>query len=239
MKYWWLKLARYALPERWGLLFIGIAALAGIGVKLLTPWPLKLIVDHVLTERALPQQLSGIEALPGAGSQLGLLAWMAGATVAFFLARSLLSISRKYVEASTGNRMVYRLASDLFQHLQDRSLSFHTKQRVGDLVRRVTSDCGCVRDLIMNIYLPIITSLVTLVAMLIVMWQLSPAMALLALGLVLPLGLITKWLAGPMSDRRYQEMELQGEMMALAEQTLTAIPIVQAFGREQHEQATL
>jgi ATP-binding cassette subfamily B protein/subfamily B ATP-binding cassette protein MsbA len=237
MKYWWLKLARYAPAERQGLLLIGIVALAGIGFKLLAPWPLKLIVDHVLTERPLPAQISGIEALPGAGSRLGLLAWLAGATVVLFLARRLLGISRKYVEASAGNRMVYRLASDLFQHLQDRSLSFHSRERVGDLVRRVTSDCSCVRDLVMNIYLPIITSLVTLAAMLIVMWQLSPAMALLALGLVLPLGLITRWLARPMSDRRYQEMELQGELMALAEQTLTAVPIVQAFGREQHQQS--
>jgi ATP-binding cassette subfamily B protein/subfamily B ATP-binding cassette protein MsbA len=195
-----------------------------------------LIVDHVLVERALPEQLSGIEALPGADSRLGLLAWLAGATVALFLARRVLSISQKYVEAGTGNRMVYRLAGDLFRHLQSRSLLFHSKERVGDLVRRVTSDCGCVRDLVMNIYLPIITALVTLVAMLFVMWQLSPAMALLALGLVLPLGLITRWLARPMSDHRYREMELQGEMMALAEQTLTAVPIVQAFGREQHEQ---
>jgi ATP-binding cassette subfamily B protein/subfamily B ATP-binding cassette protein MsbA len=236
MKYWWLKLARYALAERRALLFIGVVAVAAIGVKLLAPWPLKLIVDHVLTERALPEQISGIEALPGASSRLGLLAWLAGATVVLFLARRMLGISRKYVEAGAGNRMVYRLAGDLFQHLQDRSLSFHSKQRVGDLVRRVTSDCSCVRDLVMNIYLPLVTSLVTLAAMLIVMWQLSPAMALLALGLVLPLGLITWWLARPMSDRRYQEMELQGELMALAEQTLTAVPIVQAFGREQHEQ---
>ena len=236
MKYWWLKLARYALPERWGLLFIGLAALVGIGVKLLAPWPLKLIVDHVLTERALPAQLNGIEALPGAGSRLGLLAWLAGATVVLFLARRLLSMSRKYVEAGSGNKMVYRLAGDLFQQLQDRSLSFHCKEHVGDLVRRVTADCSCVRDLVMNIYLPIVTALVTLAAMLFVMWQLSPTMVWLALGLVLPLGLITKWLAGPMSNRRYQEMELQGELMALAEQTLTAVPIVQAFGREQHEQ---
>jgi ATP-binding cassette subfamily B protein len=236
MKYWWLKLARYALPERRGLLFIGIVALAGIGFKLLAPWPLKLIVDHVLAERPLPAQISGIEALPGAGSRLGLLAWLAGATVILFLARRLLGISRKYVEAGAGNKMVYRLAGDLFQHLQDRSLSFHSRERVGDLVRRVTSDCSCVRDLVMNIYLPIFTSLVTLAAMLFVMWQLSPAMALLALGLVLPLGLITRWLARPMSDHRYQEMELQGELMALAEQTLTAVPIVQAFGGEQHEQ---
>jgi len=236
MRYWWLKLARYATAEWRGLLFIGIAALAGIGVKLLAPWPLKLIVDHVLTERALPAEIHGIEAMPGAGSRLGLLAWLAGAIVVLFLARRLLSIGRKYIEAGTGNRMVYRLASDLYQHLQDRSISFHSKHRVGDLVRRVTADCSCVRDLIMNIYLPIVTALVTLAAMLVVMWQLSPAMAWLALGLVLPLGLITRWLARPMSDHHYRELELQGELMALAEQTLTAVTIVQAFGREQHEQ---
>jgi len=236
MKYWWLKLARYALPQWRGLLFIAIMTVVAIGFKLLSPWPLKLIVDHVLTDQALPSELDWIKALPGASSARGLLAWLAGATVALFLARRLLNISRKYVEAGTGSRMTFGLATDVFHHLQNRSLMFHGKQRVGDLVRRVTSDCTCVRDLIMDIYLPIITSLVTLVAMIIVMWQLSPVMALLAIGMSVPLALITKWLARPMSERRYQEMELQGEVMALAEQTLTAIPIVQAFGREEQEQ---
>jgi ATP-binding cassette subfamily B protein/subfamily B ATP-binding cassette protein MsbA len=235
MKYWWLKLARYALPEWQGLLLIGTATVAAVGVKLLAPWPLKLIVDHVLTARPLPSELNWIATLPGGGSAKGILAWLAGATVALFLARRLLSISQKYVETGTGSRMTYGLAIDLFQHLQDCSLIFHSKQRVGDLVRRVTSDCSCVRDLIMDIYLPIVTSIVTLVAMFIVMWQLSPAMALLAMGLSVPLGLITKWLARPMSERRYREMELQGKVMSLAEQTLTAIPMLQAFGREAKE----
>jgi ATP-binding cassette subfamily B protein/subfamily B ATP-binding cassette protein MsbA len=210
--------------------------MAAVGVKLLAPWPLKLIVDHVLADRALPQRLNWIYAFPGTGSAHGLLGWLAGTTVALFLVRRSLGISRNYVEAGAGCRMTYGLATDLFQHLQDRTLIFHGKQRVGDLVRRVTSDCTCVRDLIMDIYLPIITSLVTLIAMLVVMWQLSPTMALIAMGLVVPLGGITKWLARPMSERRYQEMELQGDVMSLAEQTLTAIPIVQAFGREELEE---
>jgi ATP-binding cassette subfamily B protein/subfamily B ATP-binding cassette protein MsbA len=236
MKYWWLKLARYALPEWRGLLLIALATLMAIGVKLLSPWPLELIVDYVLKNKPLPHQLNWIEALPGSTSASGLIAWLALATVILFLARRLLSIGQHYVEAGTGARMTYGLASDVFQRLQGRSLQFHNKVRVGDLVRRVTSDCNCVRDLIMNIYLPLITSLVTLVAMIFVIWQLSAAMALVALGLALPLGLITKLLAGPMSESRYQEMQLQGDVSALAEQTLTAVPIVQAFGREKNEQ---
>ena len=131
--------------------------------------------------------------------------------------------------------MVYRLATELFQHLQNRSLIFHGKHRVGDLVKRVTGDCGCVRELVMSVYLPAITSLVTLISMLLVMWQLSPPVAIFALVLAAPLGLITRFFAGPLSERTYQGQELQGELMALAEQTLTAVPVVKAFGRENKE----
>jgi ATP-binding cassette, subfamily B, bacterial len=39
----------------------------------------------------------------------------------------------------------------------------------------------------------------------------------------------------PMTERVYEHQQLEGEMMALAEQTLTALPVVQAFSREDHE----
>ena len=204
-------------------------------MKLLAPWPLKLIVDYVLVENTLPESLKWIEALPGAGSAQGLLAWLAAATVVLFLLKRSVKISSNYVESGTSSRMMYRLATELFQHLQNRSLIFHGKQRVGDLVKRVTGDCGCVRELVMSVYLPAITSLVTLISMLLVMWQLSPPVAIFALVLAAPLGLITWLFAGPLSERTYQGQELQGELMALAEQTLTAVPVVKAFGREKKE----
>ena len=87
MTWWWLKLPRYALPEWRGLVFIGLATLAGIGMKLLAPWPLKLIVDYALVKKALPESLQWVEALPGARSAQGLLAWLAAATVALFCPR--------------------------------------------------------------------------------------------------------------------------------------------------------
>jgi len=235
MKRWWLKLAVYALPQWRGLTFIALATLASIGVKLLSPWPLKLIVDYAVVDQPLPPSLQWLQGLPGASTSQGLLGWLAGATVVLFLGKRSLKIASTYVQAGTSSRMVYSLATDLFQHLQNRSLIFHGQQRVGDLVKRVTSDCGCVKDLVMQVYLPVITSLVTLVSMLLVMWQLSPVLTVFALALAIPLGLITKFFAGPMSERVYQGQELEGELMALAEQTLSAVPVVQAFGREAAE----
>jgi ATP-binding cassette subfamily B protein/subfamily B ATP-binding cassette protein MsbA len=44
-------------------------------------------------------------------------------------------------------------------------------------------------------------------------------------------------LAPRMSDRSYEHQRLEGQVWSVAEQTLTALPLVQAFGRELHEQS--
>jgi ATP-binding cassette subfamily B protein len=235
MKWWWLKIARYALPQAGVLAAILALLVVSVGLGVLNPWPLKLIVDNVLAGEPLPHGVAWLAALPGAGSPRGLLAWLAAATVMLFLGRRVVVIGQSYLQAGAGSRMVYHLATDVFDHLQRRSVLFHQKQLTGDLVRRVTADTGCVRELVMNVFLPLLTSLVTIVSMFVIMWQLSPPLAFFALALAIPLGLIIRYFAGPMTERKYKEWQLQGEISALVEQTLTAIPLVQAFGREAHQ----
>lgn len=232
MKWWWLTLARYALPQWRGLTLMGALMLLGVAAALLRPWPLKLIVDDVLAGDGDSRVVTWMQVLPGAATARGQIVWLALATVALFLVRQSVLVAQKYVEAGIGSRMTYRLASDLFDQIQRRSLLFHFQQRVGDLVKRVTRDTTCVANLVLGVYLPVATSLITLVSLFFVMWRLSPTLALLAIGMALPLGLIIRWSAATMSDRRYREMQLQGQVVALAEQTLTALPVVQSFNRE-------
>jgi ATP-binding cassette, subfamily B, bacterial len=235
MTRWWLKIGRYALPEGRSLIAIGILMLVGIGLGLLTPWPLKLIVDNVLANKPLPVGLTWLESLPGSSAPKIMLAWLAGGTVGLFLIARIVAIAQRYVEAGAGSRMVYALASDLFSHLQRRSLLVHYQSRTGDLIKRVTADTSCVRELVMHVFIPCVTSSLTLMAMFLIMWQLQHGLAIFALTLSIPLIIIIRVVAGPLSERRYREQELQGEMYALAEQTLSAIPLIQAFGREHHE----
>ncbi len=235
MRYWWLNIARYALPQWWELLVIGLLMLVGIAAGLLAPWPLKLIVDNVLRREPLPDAIAWFRAFPGAGSERGLLAWLAGATVGLFLLRRLITIVKNYVQAGAGNRMVYGLATDLFDHLQRRSLVFHNQHRTGDLIRRITADTSCVRELVMHVFLPLLTSLVTVVSMFYVMWFLHRGLAIFALALVFPLAALIRFFSRSLTERKYREWEVQGEIHSLAEQTLTAIPVVQAFSREESE----
>ena len=235
MNHWWLKLARYAVPQWRSLLLIGVLMLVGVAIGLLMPWPMKLIVDNVLQKQPLPEHLLWVENLPGARSATGRLAWFAAATVALFLAGRIISVMQSYIQAGASSRMVYGLATDLFMHTQRQSLRFHNQHRVGDLIRRITADTACVRELVIHVCLPLITAVVTLISMLVVMWHLSAGLALFAVGLVLPLIAVVKIFARPMSLRKYREWELQGEISSLAEQTLAAIPVVQAFGREDRQ----
>jgi ATP-binding cassette, subfamily B, bacterial len=235
MTRWWLKIGRYALPEGRSLLAIGSLMVLGIGLGLLTPWPLKLIVDNVLGNKPLPEGLSWIKSLPGSSSPKIMLAWLAGGTVGLFLFARVVAIAQRYAEAGAGSRMVYALASDLFGHLQRRSLLVHYRGNIGDLMKRVTADTSCVRELVMHVFIPSVTSSLTLLAMFLIMWRMQHGLAIFALTLSIPLIIIIRLVAGPLSERRYREQELQGEMYSLAEQTLSAIPLIQAFGREHHE----
>ena len=232
---WWLRLAHYALAHWRGLAFMMLLMLINVGLNVLKPWPLKLIVDYVLTNQSLPDTLVWLKTLPFGESSSSLLSWLAGATIILFLASEGVRLIQNYVGSGVGSRMVYDLGAALFDRLQHLSPQFHNQQRAGDLVRRVMSDSSCIRNLVIGVILPVLTSLVNLVAMFAVMWQLNHLLALLSL-LVAPLIVLLIWVFNqPMTERTYQYQQFEGEIMALSEQTLTALPVIQAFGREAHE----
>ncbi|WP_448265985.1 ABC transporter ATP-binding protein [Nostoc sp. DSM 114159] len=235
MKLWWLRLARYALVRWRGLIFVMLLMLINVGLNVLKPWPLKLIVDCVLNNQSLPNSVLWLKTLSGSQSDMQLLAWLVAATIVLFLSSEGVRLIQEYVGAGVGSQMVYDLGAALFDRLQHLSLRFHNQQRAGDLVRRVMTDSICIQNLAMGVFLPVLTSLVNLVAMFGVMWQINQLLSLLSLTIA-PLIILLIWVFNqPMTERTYQYQQFEGEIVALSEQTLTAIPIIQAFGREAHE----
>ncbi|WP_414513067.1 ABC transporter ATP-binding protein [Nostoc sp. PCC 9305] len=235
MKLWWLRLARYALVRWRGLTFVMLLMLINVGLNVLKPWPLKLIVDCVLNKQSLPNSVVWLKTLPVSESDMQLLGWLAGATIVLFLSGEGVRLIQEYIGAGVGSQMVYDLGAALFDRLQHLSLRFHNQQRAGDLVRRVMTDSICIQNLAMGVFLPVLTSLVNLVAMFAVMWQINHLLSLLSL-MIAPLIILLIWVFNqPMTERTYQYQQFEGEIVALSEQTLTALPIIQAFGREAHE----
>jgi ATP-binding cassette subfamily B protein/subfamily B ATP-binding cassette protein MsbA len=225
----------YALRRRSALAVVLLTMLLEIGLDLLKPWPMKILVDHSLNGEPMPPGLAAAVALlPGAAGREGLLAWCVVGTVVLFLLAWGLGLAAAIANLQFGQGMVYDLATDLFGHLQRLSLRFHSRRSVGDTVRRVTADCGCVATIVQHALLPVLTALVTLVLMFGILCRMDALLALLALAVLPGMVFVFRRFAQPMMDRSYEQQEAEGRVYDVVEQTLSAIPVVQAFVREEH-----
>jgi ABC-type multidrug transport system fused ATPase/permease subunit len=219
--------------RRWpALTGVMTAMLLKIGLDVLKPWPMKLLIDHVLRDEPVQSGFDWLALLPGAESREGMLAWCVGATVLLFLLSWSLGLLNSLANINFGQQMIYDLATDLFAHLQRLSLRFHSRKPVGDLVRRVATDCGCVATIVKDALIPLLVAFASLGIMFTIMWRMDPALTLLALTVVPCMAAVFWRYAAPMAALSYQQHELEGTLYSTVERTLSAIPVVQAFGRE-------
>ncbi len=224
----------YALRRKAFLLGLVATLLARIGLDALKPWPMKLLVDHILNNEPMsPAVANAVARLPGSATPEELLGWCVGGTVVLFLLAWVVGLAASFAGLELGQRMVYDVAGDLFAHLQRLSLRFHSRQPVGDSVRRLTADSGCVATIVRDCLLPVLTAIATLATMLVIMWRLDAVLTLLALAVVPCMVLVFHRYAGPMMWRSYEQQEIEGRVYDVVEQTLSAVPVVQAFAQEE------
>ena len=206
------------------------AVLAGVGVQLVEPWPLKFVLDELLfAHRKHPD---GPLAVPTVANPLVALGLACVAVVVVSVLRAWLEYAATVGFALIGSRVLTELRGDLYRHLQGLSLAFHTKSRGGDLVIRVTSDIGMLKDVIVSALLPLLANTLVLVGMMGVMSWMNWKLTLLAL-VVLPLFAIsTIRLSGKIHEASRRQRRREGALASTASESLTAIKVVQALSLE-------
>jgi ATP-binding cassette subfamily B protein/subfamily B ATP-binding cassette protein MsbA len=136
-----------------------------------------------------------------------------------------------------GLRMVFRLRSRLFDHVQRLSLAFHDATPVGDSLYRVTWDTYAAQSLVNSAVIPAVTATATLVGIAIVMLSRDWTIAAAALAVAVPLTLLIRRLDRPLSEHALRVHERESAVSSRVQETLTGIRAVQAFGREALEHA--
>ena len=144
-------------------------------LEILKPWPLKIIIDNILSDNPLPFGLQ----LNWSPDNL-LVAACAGLVLVYMLVGGLRVLS-DHTTVRIGQGMVNDLRRDLYSRIQRLSLSFHTRQQVGDLMYRITADTLGIQTLTMNGFFSVLSALVLLVGMFVVMLSLDLYLTLLAL----------------------------------------------------------
>ncbi len=232
----YLRLLSYARPHRAAGWLILLLTLAGAGLGALQPWPMKLLIDSVLGGLPVPEVIQGAFvalSLNPRGSSL-LIAVVAGGLMLFVL-NSAVEAALAWIWTSAGRRMVYHLAEDLFARLQRRTFLFHKRNPVADLMRRVTVDSWCVYQVVDTLLFAPGHALLTTVVMILLMSQLDLTLTWLALALA-PLMVGASFLLGkPLRAAAKLKREIESRIQAHIQQTLTGIPVVQAFAQEERE----
>src|SRR5687767_9384282 len=129
-----------------------LAMFAEAALRLLEPWPLKFVFDRVLGQKD-DRMSSWFPALDAMDSSR-LLSGCAIALVITIALRAYASFRSTIGFAQIGNRVLTKVRSRLYRHVQYLSLSFHTKARTGDLVVRVIGDVGMLQDVAVTGLLP-------------------------------------------------------------------------------------
>ncbi|MHC4992621.1 MAG: ABC transporter transmembrane domain-containing protein, partial [Planctomycetota bacterium] len=204
---------------------------AEILVRLLEPWPLKFVLDRVIVTTPSGGS-SGIAAVD-AMEPMTLLTLCAIAVVVLAALRALGAYLSQVGFALVGNRVLTESRSELFSHLQRLSLSFHDRERTGDLITRVTGDVGRLKEVAVTAVLPLFVHAVTLVAMLTVMFFMEWRLSLIALA-ILPLSfLITRRLGGRIRTVARKQRQREGEIGATTAEVMSSIRTVQALSLEE------
>jgi ATP-binding cassette subfamily B protein len=219
------------------------ALLMGTLLRLLEPWPLKIVFDYLLQDpQSKPSSVPQSPRLPSLDVWLNtqmngldptlLLALCALAAVAIVALRAAADFASTVGLSLAGNRVLTGVRNELFRHLQKLGMDFHTGARGGDLTVRVISDINMLRDVLVTAALPLLGSVLILFGMWGVMLALNWRLALPAL-LTLPL----LWLATSRGSRRIGEAarvqrQREGDLASTAAESLAAIKIVQALTLE-------
>ncbi len=199
-------------------------------MRLLEPWPLKFVIDGVIGH--LGADLGG--GAPADLQQVLLLACIALLVVV--LLRALASYLMTICFALAGNRLLTSVRADAFAHLQRLSLSFHDRARTGDLVQRITSDVGRLKEVAVTAALPLFGNVVTLAAMLVVVFVLDWQLALCML-LVFPVFLLTgRKVSSRIHTVSRKQRKAEGHLATLATETLGSMQVVQAYTLEEEMQ---
>jgi subfamily B ATP-binding cassette protein MsbA len=206
-------------------------------VDLLEPWPLKVIFDHVLGSKRMPDWL--VSWIPGGTEPLAILNAAAFSVLLIAAAGAVGAYTEKYLTAAVAKRVGHDLRRMLYHHVQRMSLSFYEQRQTGDMVVRLTSDIDAAEDLISSAALGIVLNGLTLTGMLVVMFYLDWRFSLIGLSVAPFLFVVVYRFTRRIKAAARAVKKKEGELASVVQESIASARVVKAFAQEEFEEARL
>lgn len=228
-----------ALARPYSLHIAGICALSLLSapLALLTPLPLKIIIDSVLGSHPLPGPLQAVIPQSVQHSATWLLVFAAALLVAVTVLTHLQGLASGLLQTWAGEGMVLDFRARIFAHVQRLSFAYHDAQGSADSAFRIQYDAPSIQFLLLSGLITLLSSGTTLLGMFYVTARLDLTLALVALG-VSPVLLVLTRIFSPRLRLRWRDVKkLESSTNALVQEALASMRVVKAFGLESQAQS--
>ncbi|WP_436760993.1 ABC transporter ATP-binding protein [Streptosporangium sp. V21-05] len=175
--------------------------------------------------------LAGLDLVPGQGIDFGALGTVLLWVLGIYLAASAFAWIQGYVLNDVVQRTVFRLREDVEDKLNRLPLRFFDGQPRGELLSRVTNDIDNVSQSLQQTLSQLLTSALTVIGVLAMMFFISPLLALIAL-VTIPLSMVVTARIAKRSQKHFvAQWAHTGSLNAHIEEAFTGHELVKVFGR--------
>ena len=160
--------------------------------------------------------------------------------IAFVIAGvALLAVLCRYAfrmfNARGEEKLVQNMRDTLYDHIIHLPVSWHNENQTGDIIQRCTSDVDTVRRFLAEQLTNLVRVVILIVLSIVFMLSINPKLAMIAISLVPVIILYSLFFHNSIGKSFQKVDDMEGRLSAMAQENLTGVRVVRAFGRESYE----
>lgn len=233
------KLVMYFLDgsKRYFVLFIIFACLVSV-LDLINPKIISFTVDTILGDGG--TQIPGfvekmIESIGGIDWLKGNLWVMALVVIAIALAGALSRYFFSYLNGLASEKLVHNMRNKLFDHILHLPFSWHSENHTGDIIQRCTSDVETIKTFLSEQLTQLFRVVVLLSLALFFMLRMNAKLTMVVIVFIPIIVGYSLFFHTKIGNQFEKVDEEEGKLSAIAQENLTGVRVVRAFGREMYE----
>jgi ATP-binding cassette, subfamily B, bacterial len=205
-------------------------------ISLLFPLPLKIAVDSAIADHPLPLFLAALLPASAVSSSTAILLLAVALLIAVNLLSLLQDFFTSFMGTYTGEKLVLDFRTRLFSYAQRLSVSYHDVKGSADSIYRIQNDAMALQYLTVDGFIPIVTAVLTLIGMIWATAWIDWQLALVALAISPVLFTLSKLYRPLLRNQSRAIKKMESSTWSIVQEVLSSLRVVQAFGREGHEQ---
>ncbi len=229
----------FAAPYRISLIIIFIAMLVETFMSIAAPWPLKIVLDNVVGKHSLPDYLTWLRNFSSGEHTMKLALFAALGVIVITVLGAIAGYIENYYTESVSQYVANDLRLRLYHHLQHLSLKYYDSHLIGNMVSTIISDVSTIQSFSSSALLSILIDVLTIFGMLGVMLYLNFDFALIVVIISPILLFFISFFRKAVKKATREVRKRQSEVLGVVSQGLQSTRSVQAFGRQDQEDARL